>query len=130
MLDLLGLLGSLTCTYLSSPILRGSFYHLFQIPDKVLDSGPQRPASIAPEPSPAALEPENPLEETEEPEDDGSAIAEDDASDVPPIRPITLRHNARRLSTYESSDGGMDLESDEIGGSARPRHSRSISGSV
>lgn len=25
----------------------------------------------------------------------------------------------RRLSTYESSDGGMDLESDDIGGSAR-----------
>ena len=29
------------------------------------------------------------------------------------------RRPRRRLSTYESSDGGMDLEDDVIGGSAR-----------
>ena len=36
------------------------------------------------------------------------------------VSPIaTPRRPRRRLSTYESSDGGMDLEDEVIGGSAR-----------
>lgn len=34
-------------------------------------------------------------------------------------RPRLIASRRRRLSLYESSDGGMDLESDKIGGSAR-----------
>lgn len=34
-------------------------------------------------------------------------------------RPRLINTKRRRLSLYESSDGGMDLESDKIGGSAR-----------
>jgi len=34
-------------------------------------------------------------------------------------RPRLIPFRRRRLSTYESNDGGMDLESDKIGGSAR-----------
>ncbi|KLO19602.1 MFS general substrate transporter [Schizopora paradoxa] len=34
-------------------------------------------------------------------------------------RPRLINTRRRRLSLYESSDGGMDLESDKIGGSAR-----------
>lgn len=38
------------------------------------------------------------------------------------VRPTDLRR-PRRLSTYESHDGVLDLESDTIGGSARSYHS-------
>jgi hypothetical protein len=46
---------------------------------------------------------------------------------------LVFRRNPRRLSTYESFEGGMDLESEVIGGSARePSHmqQRSLSSSV
>ena len=54
----------------------------------------------------------------DQPDDDAS---EDEASDGQgPLRSprIAFQHR-RRLSTFESSEGGMDLESDVIGGSAR-----------
>jgi hypothetical protein len=44
--------------------------------------------------------------------------SDNEDEDVPPIRPLPTRR--RRLSTYESSDSVLDLEDDEIGGSARP----------
>ncbi|PSR72113.1 hypothetical protein PHLCEN_2v12028 [Hermanssonia centrifuga] len=84
------------------------------IPDKSLDSARPRGRSVNGEPTQVPTAPENPLEVSEEPED----FHEDDHDVVPPIRPPPRR---RRLSTYESSDGGMDLESDDYGGSARPR---------
>jgi len=48
--------------------------------------------------------------------------ADDGIGEVPqleasPRRPIMPRR--RRFSTFESTDGGMDLESTKIGGSAR-----------
>ncbi|KAA1475860.1 MFS general substrate transporter [Dentipellis sp. KUC8613] len=58
--------------------------------------------------------------ETETPfdsdDDDGDDSTDSDPN-VPALR--TFERRPRRLSTYESSDGGMDLESDDIGGSAR-----------
>jgi len=93
------------------------------IPDKYLDSQPRR-LSFSARPPPSAESsgtstPVNPLEETEETEEpESSAIDGEHDDSVPPPRP-TFRRGQRRLSTYESSDGIMDLEGDEIGGSAR-----------
>lgn len=95
-----------------------------QIPDKSLDGGRPRGGSTGDEPRSVAAPPENPLEVTGDPDDtddtDVEAISDhdDDEDNLPPIRPMQKR---RRLSTYESSDGGMDLEGEEYGGSARPR---------
>ncbi|CCM04545.1 uncharacterized protein FIBRA_06726 [Fibroporia radiculosa] len=50
-------------------------------------------------------------------DNDGPHASDDDEDAIPPLR--TRGPRPRRLSTYESSDGGMDLESDTIGGSAR-----------
>lgn len=54
------------------------------------------------------------------------AVEQEHHDDMPPEvvvpqlrRPRLVRPRRRRLSMYESSDGGMDLESDVIGGSAR-----------
>ncbi len=64
------------------------------------------------------------MEVTEDPDNDVDSDVEADSNhdgdedSLPPIRPMQKR---RRLSTYESSDGGMDLEGEEYGGSARPR---------
>ncbi|KAI0823832.1 vacuolar amino acid permease [Trametes gibbosa] len=50
----------------------------------------------------------------------GEAPDEDADADAGGLPPIPVRRpRRRRLSTYQSSDGGMDLEDDEIGGSAR-----------
>ncbi|KAI0933368.1 hypothetical protein AcV5_005530 [Taiwanofungus camphoratus] len=49
---------------------------------------------------------------------DSEGVDENDEDSVVPILK-TQGPQPRRLSTYESSDGGMDLESDVIGGSAR-----------
>ncbi|THH21242.1 hypothetical protein EUX98_g8426 [Antrodiella citrinella] len=102
------------------------------IPDKSLDSSPRR-LSLSHAPPPTASTsatssgtstPINPLEVTEETEEpDTSALAIHENNDehddnVPPPRP-SIRRGRRRLSTYESSDGIMDLEGDDIGGSAR-----------
>ena len=87
---------------------------LVQIPDKSLDSAPRKGSTSAPEPEPPITPPENPLEETVDAVED----APDDDDALPPMRPP---RKVRRLSTYESSDGGMDLEGEEYGGSARPR---------
>ncbi|TDL18944.1 MFS general substrate transporter [Rickenella mellea] len=55
-------------------------------------------------------------------ERDESALSADDEDDqesaVPPLRPRPI-FPRRRLSTFESSEGGMDLEDETIGGSAR-----------
>lgn len=37
----------------------------------------------------------------------------------PPLRRGSQRQRRRRLSTYESADAMMDLEADDVGGSAR-----------
>jgi hypothetical protein len=50
---------------------------------------------------------------------DSPADSEDDVNHGPPVRPPGMR--PRRLSTYESADGVLDLESDRVGGSARQR---------
>ena len=101
-----------------------------QIPDKNLDNEPQGPAENSAEPR------ENPLEETAEPEE-GAAPYRDEVEEEEEGEPLPLPRTPpkrrRRLSTYESSDGYMDLESPEIGGTARPPlmgHRRSLSGSV
>lgn len=85
-----------------------------QIPDKSLDAAEPKEPTSDPEPSRLGGPPENPLEETIDAVDD--VPDNDDA--LPPMRPA---RKVRRLSTYESSDGGMDLEGDGYGGSARPR---------
>ncbi|KAH9857446.1 vacuolar amino acid permease [Lenzites betulinus] len=95
------------------------------IPDQTLDQPRPRPRSVneLPNPHPAtAAELEEELEEGAE-ESTVNATELSDESDLdieaglPPI-PVR-RPRRRRLSTYESSDGGMDLEDDVIGGSAR-----------
>ncbi|KAH8100375.1 MFS general substrate transporter [Cristinia sonorae] len=93
------------------------------IPDKSLDSSSPRGRSISEDETTTARQqpasgistPRNPLEETEETDFEDSAVANDDES---PTRP-PIQQGRRRLSTYESQDGVMDLEGDEIGGSAR-----------
>ncbi|KAI0792604.1 MFS general substrate transporter [Abortiporus biennis] len=93
------------------------------IPDKSLDHVPRRRSiSVDPQVVERSPSPINPLEETEDIEED-SVVEEADIQEtnendeVPNIRP--RMHHGRRLSTYASSDGGVDLESDIIGGSAR-----------
>lgn len=85
---------------------------LLKIPDKSLDGHRPRGNSVAGDRPPP---PENPLEETEETDDE--AVAESEEEVDPAV--IPTRKPLRRLSTYEFTDGGMDLESDIIGGSAR-----------
>ena len=79
----------------------------------------EAPAST---PDSGASTPPNPLEETEEPEESAVVINEEpmaqDEENAPPVRPTT-RRGSRRLSTYESSEGIMDLEGENIGGTAR-----------
>ena len=100
-----------------------SYLHLEQIPDKPLDQPRPRPHSVAelpnPHPTPAQL-----AEETQQPPtetDVSTETTEDDTDDegVDGVPPIRVPPKRRRLSTYESSDGGMDLEDEVIGGSAR-----------
>lgn len=91
-----------------------------QIPDKSLD-GPRGPSFSSGQGAgpPASLEPSfNPLEETEETDEDEQVTVEADGTHE---RSVTTprRIPPRRLSTYESADGVMDLESDVVGGSAR-----------
>ncbi|KAF9060230.1 MFS general substrate transporter [Rhodocollybia butyracea] len=96
------------------------------IPEKDLDSRP-RSNSVAPPPSstlsPAPV-PNNRSEEREISPDDSivttpdSEIGETDAFPVSSSPRSAMRHK-RRLSTFESPDGVMDLESRRIGGSAR-----------
>lgn len=83
---------------------------------------------------------ENPLEVTSEPAEEVAESRhdedEEERADVVPTRPQLLPKRRRRLSMYESADGGQDLEHEEIGGSARPvsfmpssRRSLSLAGS-
>lgn len=65
------------------------------------------------------------LDEIDEEAESGDEGADSEESEShAPARPLPLplggRPRVRRLSTYTSSDGGMDLEDDVIGGSARP----------
>ncbi|KAI0628852.1 vacuolar amino acid permease [Trametes polyzona] len=109
------------------------------IPDQVLDHPRPRPRSVneLPNPHPATqAELVEELEEGAEDAPEGTELSdesdieahrahpfdddEDDEGEGGGIAPIPVRKpRRRRLSTYESSDGGMDLEDDEIGGSAR-----------
>ncbi|KAI0761482.1 vacuolar amino acid permease [Trametes elegans] len=116
------------------------------IPDKPLDQPRPRAHSVNELPNPHPANPAELAEEIEESaarrdeeavelsdEDDigdsleGSTVhggrpdeSTDSDSDDSVVAPITTRApKRRRLSTYESSDGGMDLEDDRIGGSAR-----------
>ncbi|KAI0074691.1 MFS general substrate transporter [Panus rudis PR-1116 ss-1] len=103
------------------------------IPDKSLEAVRPKPAPADEERAPPTPPPPppNPLEETEEDseddqddiEDTGSGDDENEVSDQvsPSMQPVPIRR-PRRLSTYESTDGVLDLES---GGSARPRSLRS-----
>ncbi|KAI0668302.1 vacuolar amino acid permease [Trametes maxima] len=105
------------------------------IPDKPLDQPRPRTHSVDELPNPHPTNPAELREELEESADvrareDVTELAEDrddveaqsrsgsdDEDGLPPIR--TQAPKRRRLSTYESSDGGMDLEDPKIGGSAR-----------
>lgn len=82
---------------------------LFQIPEKTLEHSPRRPRpDEESEVSPPTSVPETPFDSADE----------EDIEDLPtPSKKIPRR----RLSTFESADSVMDLESDRIGGSARPR---------
>lgn len=44
---------------------------------------------------------------------------EEELHDAVPVLPRAIAPRRRRLSTYQSFDGGLDLEDEEIGGSAR-----------
>ncbi|KAI0738091.1 major facilitator superfamily domain-containing protein [Daedaleopsis nitida] len=98
------------------------------IPDQPLDQPRPRARSVGELPNPhpdaaqlaeetgeerARVSPEDPSASTTEVEEE-----DDEDEYVPPIRGAQ-RPTRRRLSTYESSDGWMDLEDDRIGGSAR-----------
>lgn len=94
--------------------------------------GGKPPAEDPPLPEPP-LEPApplNPLEVTEPDEEHDEENPVDDSGhpseeeDVVPSRPPMPVRRTRRLSTYESTDGGLDLES---GGSARPKSYMSAS---
>lgn len=99
------------------------------IPDKSLDKEPQGPGTSRTEVSPRR--PENPLEETAEPEDGAPPYHDEDDEDTHAPLPPPRSQRRRRLSTYESAEGVLDLESPEIGGSARPAPPRrSLSTSV
>ena len=86
-----------------------------QIPEKVLEhQPPQPPAESRTDIEEPPSVRETPFHSDDEIEDEEPALA------TQPIPVLTTQdRRPRRLSTYESSDGGMDLESDVIGGSAR-----------
>ncbi|KAI0806672.1 MFS general substrate transporter [Fomes fomentarius] len=102
------------------------------IPDKPLDQPRPRARSLGELPNPhpttpAALAEELPqssnasasaTEVERDDEDDNDTDSDVEAAAVSPID-VPKVPRLRRLSTYESSDGGMDLEDDVIGGSAR-----------
>ena len=107
-----------------------------QIPDQPLDQPRPRAHSVGelpnPHPTRAELDEETGGRGIETPErelDSAVASDDDDDDDEEEARgegrdtvsaPIAApRRPRRRLSTYESSDGGMDLEDEVIGGSAR-----------
>lgn len=83
-----------------------------QIPEKELDQEPSEPA---PAPVLNVMSPTDTPEDSEE--EDEVAISRTPVMRTR-ARPLDLRR-PRRLSTYESQDGVLDLESDTIGGSAR-----------
>ncbi|KAH9890458.1 vacuolar amino acid permease [Cubamyces lactineus] len=105
------------------------------IPDKPLDQPRPRSRSVNelpnPHPANAAELAEEIAESTARPEEapelsdedleaQSNSVEEEDGDDDDSCPPITTRApRRRRLSTYESSDGIMDLEDEEIGGSAR-----------
>lgn len=90
-----------------------------QIPDKDLDHHARRPVSGAAQDanaetstSASSSSPETPFESG----DEGDENVDESTTKTPP-RPG--RKHMRRLSTFESPDGLMDLERDTTGGSAR-----------
>ncbi|KAE9408977.1 MFS general substrate transporter [Gymnopus androsaceus JB14] len=109
------------------------------IPEKELDSRPRsNSAAIAPPPTPqpqlgsASALTSNVVGEDEQVRDDDSDSDEDDHPTTP-TTPTRMRHGStrrpvRRLSTFESPDGVLDLESRRIGGSARSFETGSWSG--
>jgi hypothetical protein len=116
------------------PSLMGSVLtYVTQIPDKNLDA-PTPPPRTPTIPDNRSSR-ENALEISEDPEEGAEPYHDSEDEDLPSMRP-PMPKRKRRLSTYESSEGGNDLESDTIGGSARPlntkgsRRSLSISENV
>ncbi|KAM5542022.1 hypothetical protein V8D89_004332 [Ganoderma adspersum] len=94
------------------------------IPDKPLDQPRPRAHSVDelpnPHPTPAELEEELAGSSSGITSADLSEVEVEEEEEVEPVSPLLVgRRPRRRLSTYESSDGGMDLEDDVIGGSAR-----------
>ncbi|CDO71943.1 hypothetical protein BN946_scf184940.g90 [Trametes cinnabarina] len=103
------------------------------IPDKPLDQPRPRSRSIneLPNPHPASAAelaeeiresvagPEQATELSEEDTDEQSDLGEDDEEETRGVPIKTRAPRRRRLSTYESSEGVLDLEDPEIGGSAR-----------
>lgn len=107
---------------------------LLQIPDKPLDQPRPRTRSSGelpnPHPTPAEFAEESRnadglpanvevVQNHDDESDSSDAEGEDERVDIPPVSQSPKRPRRRRLSTYESSDGAMDLEDDFIGGSAR-----------
>ena len=99
---------------------------MIQIPDKPLDQPRPRAHSVDelpnPHPTPAELEEELAGSSSGITSADLSEVEveEEEEEEAEPVSPLLVgRRPRRRLSTYESSDGGMDLEDDVIGGSAR-----------
>ncbi|GBE82865.1 Multidrug resistance protein [Sparassis crispa] len=88
------------------------------IPDKPLDDPRAKSMSDDQPPSHTAIH-ERPAYRNEDIQELGD---DDEEEDVPVSVLKTQGPRPRRLSTYESHDGGMDLESDTIGGSARGSH--------
>lgn len=99
-----------------APHVLGLPLTVHQIPDKELDS--DRPAE-QPTPSDTESTGRTVVEEPEQGADEFHDESEGENT-VPAIRPLPTTQR-RRLSTYESSDSVLDLEDDEIGGSARPQ---------
>ncbi|KAJ7729775.1 vacuolar amino acid permease [Mycena metata] len=100
------------------------------IPDQDLDKAharrrraPSQGQNVVPPPVASASltfsPPESASPTDTEVEEDGDT----QAHPRPRPRPIAARPPRRRLSTFESTDGFMDLENDHFGGSARPKSS-------
>ncbi|KAH7924071.1 MFS general substrate transporter [Leucogyrophana mollusca] len=87
------------------------------IPEKALEHGARKKAND----NDGAATREDIESRTATPAISEEALESGDSEDTtPPARPV-LKAPARRLSTFESTDGTQDLESDTVGGSARQR---------
>lgn len=88
-----------------------------QIPDKPLDGSSRPQGSSVSQPGQVR----SPLVESPTGRDRYASVVDDDDDEEDDVESAikTMPPRPRRLSGYETTDGGMDLESDTIGGSAR-----------